>query len=327
MLAKKVNGNKIKVLIIRFSSIGDIVLTTPVIRCVASQLNAEVHYLTKDVFKSLLSGNPNISKTWTLRENLKDLISDLRNEKFDFIIDLHKNLRSIRLCLSLGVKRLTYNKTTFEKFLLVNLRINILPKVHVVDRYLKSVEILGVKNDGKGLDFFINNDVKIEKLVLADPYICAVIGATHFTKRLPVEKWIEYINNNKSTIVLIGGPDDKESAQLIMNNVGTNVINLVGATSLQQSAKVIERSQKVITNDTGMLHIAAALHKPIISLWGGTIKEYGFWPYYPEGMDLNVSLEVNYLKCRPCSKFGRNNCPLGHFKCMKEIDFSNSGNN
>lgn len=311
----------IKILIIRFSSIGDIVLTTPVIRCLALQLNAEVHFLTKDSFKSLLSGNPYLNKIWSLSENMIDLIRELKDEKFDFVVDLHKNLRSIRLCFSMGVKRLTYDKTTFEKFLMVNFKINILPKIHVVDRYLKSVEVLGVKNDGKGLNFFINQDLDVSLLIPNIPFVTAVIGATHYTKRLPVKKWIEYINSSLEYFVLLGGMDDIKAANQIIESSGTNVINLVGLTTLQESAKVISASTRIVTNDTGMMHIAAALQKPIGSMWGGTIKEYGFWPYFPDGIDLNINLEVTQLKCRPCSKFGRNDCPLGHFKCMKDISF------
>jgi len=318
-MSEIITSKKLKILIIRFSSIGDIVLTTPVIRCVASQLNAEVHYLTKSGFKTLLEGNNHIQKIWTLEDDMNELIVSLKKEQFDYVVDLHKNLRSLRISFSLGAKRLTYDKTTFEKFLIVNFKIDRLPKLHVVDRYLKSVEILGVKNDGLGLDFHIQSTTDVSSFMLQGAYNCAVIGATHFTKRLPVEKWIELINNSDEIYVLLGGKSEMGDAGLIMAGTANNVINLVGLTTLQQSAKVIDNSQKVYTNDTGMLHIAAALKKPIISIWGGTIKEYGFWPYYPEGMNLNTSLEVIDLPCRPCSKFGRNDCPKGHFKCMREI--------
>ena len=320
---KNIASGKLKILILRFSSIGDIVLTTPVVRALTQQLDAEVHFLTKQQFSPLLEDNPHISKLWFLRSDLSGLTGDLKNERFDYIIDLHKNIRSIRICLALGVKRLTYDKTTFEKFLLVNFKINLLPKLHVVDRYLAAVKVLGVKNDGKGLDFYINPLTDISTFVPEGSYSCAVIGATHFTKRLPVEKWIELINKSGETIVLLGGNAEMEDANHIIKNSRVNVYNLVGLTTLQQSAKILGSSEKVYTNDTGMLHIAAALKKPIVSFWGGTLKEYGFWPYYPTGMDLNSSMEVHNLSCRPCSKFGRNNCPKGHFKCMKEIVIGN----
>lgn len=314
------NKKQQKFLVVRLSSIGDIVLTTPVIRCLAQQLGAEVHFLTKGAFAGLLSGNPSITKVWTLSADFGALIRELKAEGFDYIIDLHKNLRSLRLSFALNTRRLTYDKTTFEKFLMVHFKINRLPRLHVVDRYMHAVQSLGVVNDGKGLDFFIGPDTAYLLEGVTQPFVCAVIGATHFTKRLPGENWIRYINRSKELIVLIGGEAEIPAADNIVARTGDNVINMVGRTSLQESALILKHSERVITNDTGMLHIAAALRKPIVSLWGGTVKEYGFWPYYPEGMDLNHSLEIEYLKCRPCSKFGRDSCPKGHFRCMRDIE-------
>ncbi len=312
---------KVKILVVRFSSIGDIVLTTPVIRTLAQQLNAEIHYLTKPGFKTLLTGNPYINKIWTLDDDFNKLTNELKSEHFNYIIDLHKNIRSLKLCFKLGVKRYTYDKTTWEKFLIVNFKIDILPKLHVVDRYMNAVKKLGVTNDGKGLDFFIDPNTDISLIKPIEIYTAAVIGATHFTKRLPVQKWVELINNYPLTLfALLGGPSEKDAAESIINQCGKNVVNLVGLTSLQQSALLMSEAENIITNDTGMLHIAAALKKPIISIWGGTLKEYGFWPYYPYGMYLNTNLEVKDLGCRPCSKFGRNDCPKGHFKCMNDLD-------
>jgi len=314
------NKKQQKVLVVRLSSIGDIVLTTPVVRGLAQQLGAEVHFLTKGIFAELLIGNPFISKIWTLKDDFRSLIRELKTEGFDYIIDLHKNLRSLRLSLALNTRRLTYNKTTFEKFLMVNFKINLLPRLHVVDRYMKALKPLGVVNDGKGLDFFIEPQTAYLLENTRRPFICAVIGATHFTKRLPDENWIRYINSSQDLIVLIGGKTEIPAADNIVALTGDNVINMVGRSSLQESALILKHAEKVVTNDTGMLHIAAALRKPVVSLWGGTLKEYGFWPYYPEGMDLNRSLEIEDLRCRPCSKFGRDSCPKGHFRCMREIE-------
>ncbi len=308
-----------KILIVRFSSIGDIVLTTPVVRCIKTQKDAEVHYLTKPEYRSLLDQNPYIDRLWLLEKPIKELITDLKNEHFDYVIDLHKNIRSLKLTMSLRAKRFSYHKATLEKLLMVYFKINILPKTHVADRYLKAVAKLGVKNDGKGLDYFIQKDTQNKLSELNEPYLCAVIGATHFTKRLPVQNWIEFINSTQQTIVLIGGKSEMQDAQTIVQHSGRNVIDTVGKTSLSESALIIQNADKVISNDTGMLHIAAALKKPIISLWGGTLWQYGFWPYYPAGIELNKNIEIKNLGCRPCSKFGRNDCPKKHFKCMKEI--------
>ncbi len=313
-------NHNIKVLIVRFSSIGDIVLTTPVIRCVKQQLGTEVHFLTKPGFASLLAENPYIDKLWTLEDDYAGLIRKLKEEKFDYLIDLHKNLRTWRLAIKLRIKRLTYHKATFEKLLMVKFKINMLPKTHVTERYLEAVKKLGVSYDGQGLDYFIPEGTENKMTSMDSPYIAAVIGATHFTKRLPEENWIKFINSTDQKIVLIGGKAEMEAAGNIVAATGLNVINMVGKTNLQESALLIRNAERVISNDTGMMHIAAALRKPIVSIWGGTLWEYGFWPFYPDGMNLNKSLEVKGLSCRPCSKFGRDDCPKKHFKCMKDIN-------
>lgn len=312
-------NHNIKILIVRFSSIGDIVLTTPVIRCVKQQLGAEVHFLTKPGFAGLLEENPHIDKLWALEDDYVGLIRKLKQEKFDYLIDLHKNLRTWRLALQLRVKRLTYHKATFEKLLMVKFKINLLPKKHVTERYLESVKKLGVKYDGQGLDYFIPEGTKNRLTEVNGSYIAAVIGATHFTKRLPEENWVNFINSTDRNIVLVGGKTEMEAAKNIVARTGHNVIDMVGKTNLQESALLLKNAERVISNDTGMMHIAAALRKPIVSIWGGTLWEYGFWPFYPDGMNLNKSLEVKGLSCRPCSKFGRDDCPKKHFKCMKEI--------
>ncbi|MCO6460777.1 MAG: glycosyltransferase family 9 protein [Saprospiraceae bacterium] len=311
----------IKVLVVRFSSIGDIVLTSPVVRCLKTQINAEVHFLTKQAFLPLVEHNPYIYKVWILEENCSGLISKLKKESFDYFIDLHKNIRSFRLAFSLGVSRLTYHKATFEKLMMVYFKINILPKTHVAERYLKAVKPLSIVNDGQGLDFFFPDKWQgSPKTAIDRPYICAVIGATHFTKRLPVENWIKFIQNTDQNVILIGGKTEEQAAFEISTHTGANVRNMVGKLTLLESAFMLNHADKVISNDTGMLHIAAALKKPLVSIWGGTLWQYGFWPYYPEGMDLNKSLEIKNLSCRPCSKFGRDDCPKKHFRCMKEIE-------
>src|SRR5262245_21716119 len=141
-----------KILILRFSSIGDIVLTTPVPRCVKTQLeNVEVHYATKAQYRSILESNPYVDKVFLLGGNLNDLVSELRKEKYDVILDLHNNLRTRILKWKLGVKSYSFDKLNIEKWLMVNFKINKLPDVHIVDRYLETAKSLGVKNDALGL--------------------------------------------------------------------------------------------------------------------------------------------------------------------------------
>ena len=317
-----------KILLIRFSSIGDIVLTSPILRCLKKQLSGvEVHYLTKAGFKDLLLNNPNVDKVYSIQKHINEILSVLKTEQYDYIIDLHHNLRSWQVKTALGKKSFAFDKLNFEKWLIVNFKINRLPQVHIVDRYFETVKSLGVTNDGLGLDYFIKpiDEVAITSLpeTHRNGFVAIVIGAKHFTKRLPDEKIIEIIHQLNKPVVLLGGKEDRERGKLICEKSGSNCYNACGKYSLDQSASIIRQSDVVITNDTGLMHIAAAFKKKIISVWGNTIPEFGMTPYFPVGsLQFTVSkiVEVKGLSCRPCSKIGYDKCPKGHFRCMNELN-------
>ncbi len=313
-----------KILILRFSSIGDIVLTSPVVRCLKQQLkNSEIHFLTKKSFVSVVQNNSNIDKVFSFEKDVTEILPKLKKENYDWVIDLHHNLRSMRVKRALDKPSKSFNKLNIEKWLLVNLKINRLPDKHIVERYFETVAHLGIKNDLKGLDFFI--DAKDEVDIFSLPkefstgYIALVIGAKHNTKKLPTEKIIFICKNLNRPIVLIGGKEDLETGEKITSQISTT-FNACGKYNLQQSASLIKQAEKIITHDTGMMHIAAAFQKNIISVWGNTVPEFGMYPYMP-GNEINSKIvEVKNLSCRPCSKIGFEKCPKGHFKCMIEID-------
>ncbi|MCB9225414.1 MAG: glycosyltransferase family 9 protein [Crocinitomicaceae bacterium] len=308
-----------KFLIIRFSSIGDIVLTTPVIRCLKEQGGGEVHFITKSAFKGILGQNPYIDKLITIDNEITEVLEELKKEEYDHIIDLHHNLRSLRLKKALGRPATAFPKLNFEKFLLTSLKINKMPDVHVVDRYFETVKKLGITNDGTGLDYFIpeKDVVDLNNYNLPNKYVVFAIGAQFATKRLPNEKIIEIIKQIDFPVVLLGGPTDFENAIEIKSQC--EVIDLVGQVNINQSASIVQQAKKVITHDTGMMHIAVAFKKPIISIWGNTVPSLGMYPYYPNHPELYSIHEVN-VKCRPCSKIGYQKCPKKHFKCMLEQD-------
>ena len=315
-----------KILIIRFSSIGDIVLTTPVIRCIKTQIpDAELHYLTKKQNSSLLQDNPYITKIWLFNSDFKELLPLLKAEKFDFLVDLHNNLRSWYVRFHLHVPAGTFKKLNLQKWMIVNLKIDRLPRVHVVDRYLDTVKGLGIINDHKGLDYFIpaREEVDLSQLPEAfrDGYIAFVIGGKHKTKIFPEEKVVEVCKKISLPVVLLGGKEDFERGNRIEQQSGSSVYNACGRYSIHQSASLIRHSLKVITNDTGLMHIAASFGKSILSVWGNTIPEFGMYPYL-EGKENAVSriFEVKELSCRPCSKIGFEECPKGHFHCMLNQD-------
>ncbi len=313
-----------KILIIRFSSIGDIVLTSPVLRCLKLQTNAEIHFLTKQSFLGIVANNIYVDRCFGIQKSINEVQHELKAQQYDLIIDLHNNLRSRILSWTLGVKTYRFDKLNFQKWLLVRFKINRMPDVHIVDRYMKTLETLQVTNDNQGLDFFINPEsiVNIETQIgITEPYIAFVIGAAHATKRLPDHKIIEFCSQLSQPVVLLGGKDEQATGERIAAASGAHVTNTCGQFSLQQSASVVQQSMKVITHDTGLMHIAAALRKPIVVVWGSTVPEFGMYPYYPKGTSHVQQLEVKNLACRPCSKIGFQACPKGHFDCMEKQVF------
>jgi len=376
-----------RILIIRFSSIGDIVLTTPVLRVLRKKYpDADIRFVTKKQYAELVEPNPNLTGMFLLEESLNALAKELRAFKPDLVVDLHHNLRTLILKTLIGGKWLSFSKLNAEKWLKVNLKVDRLPNVHIVDRYLETLKPLGIEGDGKGLDFFFPPDFYLKRIFPigsgadsrdnhpvpsghpsfsggerhseqslnqgansppakgeysatgggrgSDPtkgrslelpedfsgnYVALVIGAKFKTKQLPVAKLIELCNGLKRAIVLIGGKEDAAIANEVVDRSSATIYNACGTHSLSESAWLIKQADVVIAHDTGMMHIAAAFNKKIISVWGNTIPQFGMYPYLPEGSPSYIS-EVKGLDCRPCSKIGFDACPKGHFKCMNEQD-------
>lgn len=314
---------EIKFLIIRFSSIGDIVLTTPVVRCLKQQVEgAVVHYLTKPQYANIAQNNPYVDKVHILK-TYDETINELKDEGFDYIIDLHKSLRSWRFKNRLKVMDFSFPKLNREKWLMVHFKKNKLPDIHIVDRYFEAVKLFDAVNDGKGLDFFIPKDdivnLKDFANIELEKFVAFAIGGQHETKKLPAEKIVEICKNIVYPVILLGGKQDFENGEIIASAC-KNAINLCGKLNLNQSASVVEQSHFVITHDTGIMHIAAALKKNIVSVWGNTIPQFGMYPYLPG--EKSKMFEVKGLKCRPCSKLGFSKCPDKHFDCMMTQDFS-----
>lgn len=313
----------VKFLVIRFSSIGDIVLTTPVVRVLKEQVNgAVVHYLTKPAFKQVVANNPNIDKVFVLQQTIAQTINLLKPENYDYIIDLHHNLRSALIKNGLKTLSFSFNKLNIKKWLLVNFKINLLPNKHIVDRYIDTLSMFSVVNDNKGLDYFIDKseelDAKSLHSTFATNFMAVVIGANHFTKQIPVNILASVINQSGVPVCLLGGPDVVNQANELVNMLKVPFLNTVGAITLGNSASIIKQSTVVLTPDTGLMHIAAAFKKPVLSIWGNTVPAFGMYPYMP-GNGSKI-FEVNNINCRPCSKIGFDKCPKKHFNCMQNIN-------
>lgn len=327
----------LKILIIRFSSIGDIVLTSPVPRLLKKKFpNSKIHFITKKRYQDLYRYNKNIDRIILFKKNLFLTAIKLRYESYDFVIDLHNNLRSIFLRFILFKKSYIYNKEFIKRWLIVNFKLKIrLP--HIAESYILTLKPLGINDDLKGLDYFFSYKDIFESSWLPSShkknYIILVLGAKYFTKRLPTNKAIELCDKLNSPIILLGGKDAINDANVIENffnksknfekkiyntlNKKTKIVNMCGKLSINQSAFLLKNADMVYTNDTGLMHIAAALKKKVVGIWGSTHPNLGFYPFETKF----AIYQNNNLSCRPCTKIGHSKCPLNHFKCMNDLKF------
>lgn len=314
-----------KVLIIRLSSIGDIVLTTPTVRSLAhAGREVEIHYLVKKTFYALLAANPYIHTIHVFDKDLKALLRDLRAEKFDFVLDLHNNLRSLRIKTALGRPYATLNKENYQKFLLTKLKNRKVDIAHIVERYADTLKPLGIALDAGGLDCFIPDSHYAQAKSIWETaglwenrknVLAVVLGGTYYTKRWPPEYFVELIQRLNRPVVLLGGKDSLEEVAQIIPHIQVPCIDAVGRYELLSSAALMHGCGAVLTHDTGLMHIAAALQMKVFSLWGNTVPEYGMTPYHTD----HHILEIKGLGCRPCSRLGFDRCPKGHFKCMRDL--------
>lgn len=314
-----------KILVVRFSSIGDVVLTTPVVRCLAQQLPlATIHFITKKAFLPVLDGNPHIQRIITIEKSVKECLAELKAERYDMVIDLHRNVRTLRLKKALGVPSKAFPKLNIQKFLLTNFKINRMPDVHVVDRYFETVRHLGVTSDGLPCELFLNDADAVPLMdhhLEPGRFLAVSMGAQFGTKQLPIDLLEKALKDLHIPIVLLGGPTDVERSTALRNRLSSQqVIDFCGKITLRQSAYVLSQARTLLTGDTGLMHIATAYRIPIVSVWGNTVPALGMYPYTPQDRSLYSIHEVTGLSCRPCSKIGYKACPKKHFNCMLKQD-------
>ena len=278
---------KLKILVIRFSSIGDIVLTFHALRCLKEKHpNAEVHFLTKSTYKELLLASTFHDKTLFFDGDLKQTKGEIRKENYSHIIDLHNNLRTRLLTVGIrGVQLKRLVKLNWKKWLLTRLKKNKLPNKHVVDRYIDAFTDLDVKSDHKNTAFFVPNTFEIELNrydLRKKSFLAIAMGAQYKTKKFPVSSLIKVLESYDLPIVLLGGDAENEDGQKIQAAFPQKkMYNLCGELSLLASASILSQAKTVLTNDTGLMHIAAMFDVPIVSIWGNTVPAFGMSPYRP----------------------------------------------
>jgi len=310
----------VKILVVRLSSIGDVVLATPLMRCLRKKYPAaQIDFLVREQYSSILSQNPNISNLILFKDNVFELARWIRKEKYDFVLDIHNNLRTCLMTFFSGAKIFRYKNNSFLRFLLVEFGINLYrEKLPVFKWYLKTAEPLGVVYDNEGMDLFIDNKIKdllSQNLKNGSIGICPV--SVWGTKRWPKEYFVEFSKTasqkNNCDVLIFGGKNDFDFCEDIKKQVGEKAKNLCGL-SLQETAAALKKCRYVLSNDTGLMHMAEALKVPVVAVFGPTVEEFGFYPQTENSKVLSKK-----YNCKPCSTKGSEKCPVGDFKCMRDI--------
>lgn len=315
-----------KILVLRFSSIGDIVLTFPVVAALKSAYpDCQIDYVTKPAFRHLLEACPGLSHIFTLEGPVRQLRKEVNFNAYDAVLDLHHNLRTLLLTAFSGAKVYKYPKNNWNKWLLTKFKIKQERREHVVERYLSTLkqafglEVLAPENPyeiPESAQFSIQDATGFAP----GKYVAFAIGAQFATKRLPTDLMIKLLQKVEHPVLLLGGKEDQPTAHEIVAVLGgEKVVSMVGQLDIHGSAWLVRNAAALLTHDTGLMHIGACFEVPIHLIWGNTVKDFGMYPFRPEQENC-FQYEVENLKCRPCSKIGFQNCPKGHFACMRQQD-------
>jgi lipopolysaccharide heptosyltransferase II len=330
-----------KILVIRFSSMGDIVLASPLLRALRITFpSSQIDFVVRKEYAELVRDSPYLHRVYeydaqTGFSGLQTLKQQIRDARYDLVVDIHKSLRSRYLRLFLGAgKVVSFHKHIIARTVLVRWKKNFYQNVtSIADRYIDSVRRYGIQNDGKGLELNMPDAVRTQALVTVqnlagrknnELFIGFCPSARHATKRWPQERFVELggrlTNDFHANILIFGGPEDKHACFSIAQGINScqsknRAIDLSGELSILESAAAMELCSVIVTNDSGLMHVACAMKKKVVAIFGSTVREFGF---FPVGTESRI-VERPDVACRPCSHIGRSSCPKGHFRCMKEI--------
>ncbi len=311
--------NTKKILLIRLSSLGDVILTTPLLRSLKKQYpRLIIDFCVREDFADVLRHNPNISNLILYRKDdstIRNIKTSIAGSGYDLIIDLQNNYRSKFILTGLNTTILNFRKNIFLKLLLVKFKINLLTgKQGIPQRYAKVLH--GFELDNDGLEIFSPDSVNAD-IPDADNYIGICPGSLHFTKTWPYSYYIELgevIKLHGYKLLVFGGKREMHLCKTIADAV-PGTINLCNNDDLYKTIVNMKKCKAVITNDSGLMHVASALKLPVLAIFGSSVKEFGFTPYKTN----YTIIENRSLKCRPCSHIGKSECPKKHFECMVHL--------
>jgi heptosyltransferase-2 len=317
-------------LAVRFGSLGDVLLTTPLLRAIRQQRpEMRVTVLTRRRYTPLLSDNPRIDEVIGLgpEDSLLAIGARLRAAQFNHLLDLENSPRSCLLRLLVPGWWRAAPQYRLARELLIRTKQSLYPgDSNVADRYFDAVRYLGVVPDGGPAEFFLNPEAEeradawLAKVNLGDrrPFVAFAPSAGQATKRWPRDYWVRLVRRIIGTgagAVFLGGPEDATLTGSVAARCGAEAVNGAGVLSLQGTGAVLKRAAALVTGHTGTMYMAAALGTPLVALFGPTVRAFGYYPYNAAH---TVLLERN-LPCRPCSFSGGEECPLKHHLCLQEI--------
>jgi heptosyltransferase-2 len=311
-------------LLVRFSSIGDVLLTTPLIRALhARHPDVPLVFVTKEAFAPLVADHPYLDRVVALApgEPLRGLARQLRALDPTRGLDLHGSLRSAALRLLVPCRWHGYSKRKLARGVLIATKIDLYGRrVPVAERYFEAARDLDVRADGDPPEFFLASAARDwaarwlrERDLERTPLAVLAPGAAHVTKRWPLERWValaQRLRERGYGMAAVGGPEDRAAADAL----APLVASAAGACTLQETGALIARARVAITGDTGVMHMATGVGTPVVALFGPTVEAFGFFPYRAKSVVLERPLD-----CRPCSPMGGPRCPMGHHRCLVDI--------
>lgn len=321
------------ILVLRLSSIGDIILTTPFLRALRRRFpDCTVQYAVRREFSELLRYNPHIDRLITVditegRNVLRGLNLALTRERFDAVFDLHNNFRTRVLRNGVARRLHTMDKRAWRRLLLVTAHVNFYQTVvPVAERYIETGREYGLRPDAGPPEIHFPEDVRgSARLRLRaagwrtdTPLVGMCPGAKHFTKRWPAERWTELARllfARGYHVALLGSDAERDTAEEIRAVDPSRVHDCTGRLSLLETAAAMTFCRALFTNDSGLMHMGTAAGRPVVAVFGSTVREFGFFPYNTP----SAVLEVDGLRCRPCTHIGRADCHRRHLGCLRLI--------
>jgi lipopolysaccharide heptosyltransferase II len=317
------------ILAVRFSSLGDLLLTTPLLRAIRERHpEARLTFVVRTDMADALRDNPRLTEliTWDHGSPLRHLAGRLRGRRWTHRLDLHGSLRSLALRRLVGGRWSGYPKHRLRRAMIIRSRRRLggaLPPV--AQRYFAAARGLDVTPDAGGLEFHIPPPAieAADRFLAAHalggldrPLVALGIGAAHFTKRWPLEHWMTLARRlaPANDLVVLGGTAEREAGEAVAAAAAGRAVNAAGAFALPGTAALLRRSRAVVVGDTGVLHLATAVGTPVAALYGPTVREFGFFPYHAR-----AQIVEHDLACRPCSAYGGPVCPLGHHRCLVDL--------